>query len=205
MSARIVEWPPGADSPIVELRSSLGQAGEVESETAAILEMEGESFSSRLHSFGPLPAPFHSCSFVTIPTHPAPVFLQPQQDLNPLLTPGPSTPTFHRPPFHFLGIRCEAFEDDVLKCLPPTPWKILPEHEEGRADFRSESEQGLSCSFHSHIDSPHSPPRKIIMCRYICTEFPFPSISFICKSINHWASPPDTGCCPVLIIPFVIP
>jgi len=41
MSARVVDWPVNSPSPVVELRASLGQAGEIESETAAILEMEG--------------------------------------------------------------------------------------------------------------------------------------------------------------------
>lgn len=40
MSARITSWPEGSAYPHVMLRKSLGQAGEIESETAAILEME---------------------------------------------------------------------------------------------------------------------------------------------------------------------
>lgn len=41
MSARIASWPADCSRPIVELRHSLGQAGQIETETAAILEMEG--------------------------------------------------------------------------------------------------------------------------------------------------------------------
>lgn len=41
MSARIAAWPADSPLPIAELRCSLGQSGELESETAAILEMEG--------------------------------------------------------------------------------------------------------------------------------------------------------------------
>eukprot|EP00198_Chlamydomonas_reinhardtii_P003968 XP_001693304.1 3'-5' exoribonuclease [Chlamydomonas reinhardtii] len=41
MSARIAEWSSSHTQPAVTLRASLGQAGEIESETAALLEMEG--------------------------------------------------------------------------------------------------------------------------------------------------------------------
>ncbi|KAG2436972.1 hypothetical protein HXX76_006487 [Chlamydomonas incerta] len=41
MSARIAEWSSSHNQPAVTLRASLGQAGEIESETAALLEMEG--------------------------------------------------------------------------------------------------------------------------------------------------------------------
>ncbi|KAG2425885.1 hypothetical protein HYH02_014948 [Chlamydomonas schloesseri] len=41
MSARIAEWSSSHHQPAVTLRASLGQAGEIESETAALLEMEG--------------------------------------------------------------------------------------------------------------------------------------------------------------------
>ena len=34
------------------------------------------------------------------------------------------------------GVRCADFEAEVLACLPPTPWNVGPQHEEGRADFR---------------------------------------------------------------------
>ena len=40
MSARIADWPVGSACPLVELRASLGQTGEIESETAAIIEMQ---------------------------------------------------------------------------------------------------------------------------------------------------------------------
>ncbi|KAF5827102.1 hypothetical protein DUNSADRAFT_1322 [Dunaliella salina] len=41
ISARVVAWGTTNDAPLVELRQSLGQAGEIETETAAILEIEG--------------------------------------------------------------------------------------------------------------------------------------------------------------------
>eukprot|EP00955_Chlamydomonas_euryale_P053197 355407-Chlamydomonas_euryale.AAC.4 len=41
VSARMSKWPAGSDAPLVELRASLGQAGELEPETAAILQAEG--------------------------------------------------------------------------------------------------------------------------------------------------------------------
>lgn len=34
------------------------------------------------------------------------------------------------------GIRFSPFDQDVIDCLPATPWRVGPEHEEGRADFR---------------------------------------------------------------------
>ncbi|GAX84362.1 hypothetical protein CEUSTIGMA_g11784.t1 [Chlamydomonas eustigma] len=74
VSARVVEWFPGHELPTAELRASLGQAGEVESETAAILDME--------------------------------------------------------------GIRRGDFDEEVLACLPKTPWMVGSQHEAGRADFR---------------------------------------------------------------------
>lgn len=40
MSARITSWADNCAYPTIMLRKSLGQAGEIESETAAILEME---------------------------------------------------------------------------------------------------------------------------------------------------------------------
>jgi hypothetical protein len=41
MSAVITEWSSSYAHPAVTLRHSLGQAGEIEPETAALLEMEG--------------------------------------------------------------------------------------------------------------------------------------------------------------------
>mmetsp|Transcript_30979 Transcript_30979/g.79024 ORF Transcript_30979/g.79024 Transcript_30979/m.79024 type:complete len:1166 (-) Transcript_30979:319-3816(-) len=41
MSARVTGWDTECGAPLVELRASLGQAGEIESETAAILELQG--------------------------------------------------------------------------------------------------------------------------------------------------------------------
>jgi DIS3-like exonuclease 2 len=74
MSARISDWPSSSSHPIVQLRHSLGQAGEIESETAAILEME--------------------------------------------------------------GIRADDFSEEVLACLPPTPWSISDEELAARRDYR---------------------------------------------------------------------
>lgn len=41
VSARVVEWNADSQFPTVEVRSSIGQTGAIESETAALLEMEG--------------------------------------------------------------------------------------------------------------------------------------------------------------------
>lgn len=74
MSARVSEWPADSPEPVVSLRGSLGQAGEIETETAAILEME--------------------------------------------------------------GVRHEPFSDEVLACLPATPWAVAEQDLKQRRDFR---------------------------------------------------------------------
>eukprot|EP00200_Dunaliella_tertiolecta_P013933 CAMPEP_0202393696 /NCGR_PEP_ID=MMETSP1127-20130417/93044_1 /ASSEMBLY_ACC=CAM_ASM_000462 /TAXON_ID=3047 /ORGANISM="Dunaliella tertiolecta, Strain CCMP1320" /LENGTH=1176 /DNA_ID=CAMNT_0048996285 /DNA_START=55 /DNA_END=3585 /DNA_ORIENTATION=+ len=60
ISARIVSWGVNNDAPLVELRQGLGQAGEIETETAAILEIEGirrDDFSSEVEACLP-PTPW---------------------------------------------------------------------------------------------------------------------------------------------------
>lgn len=41
VSARLVAWEAGQITPLAQVRESIGQAGEIETETAAILAAEG--------------------------------------------------------------------------------------------------------------------------------------------------------------------
>jgi DIS3-like exonuclease 2 len=105
--------------PREQVRSSLGQAGDLASETAALLAMEGVRDDDQ---FSPEVGAYARVGQGRLPPRPA--------------HPGPACAVDVPPPCLHLACTLPPLPQ-VLACLPPTPWCIGDEELAARRDFRA--------------------------------------------------------------------
>jgi len=86
------------------------------------------------------------------------------------------------PPYAVTQVCCSPFDQDVLDCLPATPWRVGPEHEEGRADFRFDKHEEGRADFRFDKHGPKYGDRRTgsdydegFPCLVIGYAPPFPS------------------------------
>jgi DIS3-like exonuclease 2 len=119
VSARMEAWQAGYPFPLAQVRSSLGQAGDLASETAALLAMEGVRDDDQ---FSPEVGAYARVGQGRLPPRPA--------------HPGPACAVDVPPPCLHLACTLPPLPQ-VLACLPPTPWCIGDEELAARRDFRA--------------------------------------------------------------------
>lgn len=125
VSARISKWSAAAPLPMAVVRGSLGEAGEIETETACLIEGAGRD---------------------TSPTqlHPQTRSHRPSRTLRPPAT-VPCAP--RSTPAEF-GVVDAPFSDAALACLPVIPegtsWDVPPEERARRRDFSRDRRAGAA-------------------------------------------------------------